>query len=171
MCTEKTMDKFQQSQKNKLFKTATHDPYNLPRAEGSAICPQCDAVYQAGNWTWKHPESTVIHDAQTVTCPACRRIEDNQPAGTLTLSGSFLLKHRDEIIHLIENTEKKEKADHALERLINLNDAEGDLIVTTTGIHLASRLGHALQSAFKGDSEYKYGDNEYELSVSWTRDE
>ncbi|WP_248916343.1 BCAM0308 family protein [Pseudomonas moorei] len=165
------MDKYQQSQKNQLFKTDTHDPYRSQRFEGSAICPQCDSVYHAGNWTWKSPENTVIHDAQTVTCPACRRIDDNMPAGTLTLSGSFLLNHRNEIINLIENTEKKEKADHALERIIKMTDSGDDLIVTTTGIHLASRLGHALEAAYNGDSDYRYGDDEYVLTVSWKRDE
>ena len=108
------MDKYQQSQKNQLFKSDTHDPYRSQRFEGSAVCPQCDSVYQAGNWTWKSPENTVIHDAQAVKCPACRRIDDNIPAGTLTLSGSFLLNHRTEIVNLIEHVEKKEKAEHAL---------------------------------------------------------
>ena len=165
------MNKFQQSQKDNLFKTSTHDPYKQPRVEGSAICPQCEAVYQSGNWTWKRPENTVIHAARTVECPACRRIDDNMPAGTLTLSGSFLLKHRNEIINLIKNTEKKEKAEHALERIIGLTDSAAALIVTTTGIHLANRLGHALEAAFKGNSEYRYGDDKYGLSVNWTRDE
>ncbi len=81
------MDSYQQSQKSKLFKTPPHDPYCQPRMQGSAVCPQCDAVYQAGNWTWNRPENTVVHNAQSVTCPACRRIADNVPAGTLTLSG------------------------------------------------------------------------------------
>ncbi|WP_371919588.1 BCAM0308 family protein [Pseudomonas sp. BBP2017] len=139
--------------------------------ECSAIYPQCGTVYQAGNWTWKRPESTVIDDAKTVTCPACQRIDVNMPAGTVTLSGSFLLKHRNEIINLIENTEKQEKAEHALERIINFTDSAADLIVTTTGIHLANRLGHALEAAFKGDSDYQYADDEYGLSVDWTRDE
>jgi aromatic ring-opening dioxygenase LigB subunit len=93
------------------------------------------------------------------------------PAGTLTLSGSFLLKHRDEIINLIENTEKKEKAEHALERIIKLTDSGDDLIVTTTGIHLANRLSHALESAFKGKSDYRYGADQYGVSIHWTRDE
>lgn len=165
------MDKYQQSQKNKLFKVETHDPYCVPHLKGAAVCPECDAVYQAGNWTWKHPENTVINDAQTVTCPDCRRIDDNMPAGVVTLSGSFLLEHREDVIHLIENTEKKEKADHALERIISLSDSAGDLIVTTTGIHLANRLGHALKAAFKGDCDYRYSDDVYGLSVDWTRNE
>ncbi|WP_248802365.1 BCAM0308 family protein [Pseudomonas sp. MWU13-2100] len=165
------MDKYQDSQKNKLFKAPTHDPYCLQRVEGSALCPHCGAVYQAGNWTWHTPENTVVADAKTVTCPACRRTEDNMPAGTLTLSGSFLPGHRNEIVHLIEHTEKKEKAEHALERIMKLTDSDGTLVVTTTGIHLANRLGHALKDAFKGHADYHYGDNEYRLSVNWSRDE
>ncbi|SEE61181.1 BCAM0308 family protein [Pseudomonas migulae] len=165
------MDKFQQSQKNKLFKTPTHDPYSASRIEGAAVCPKCEAVYGAGTWSWKRPENTVVHGAQTLTCPACRRIEDDRPAGTLTLSGSFLHKHRGEIIQLIEHTEKKEKAEHALERIIKLDDATDDLVVTTTGIHLANRLGHALEAAFKGSSEYHYSDSEYGVNVRWSREE
>lgn len=165
------MDKYQQSQKNKLFKTPPHDPYCLQRVEGSAVCPQCNAVYQAGNWTWIQPESAVVHNAQSVTCPACRRIADNAPAGTLTLTGSFMQKHHDEIIHLFENTEKQEMAEHALERIIHLSPVAQDLTVTTTGIHLANRLGHALEGAFKGKAQYRYGDTEYGVHITWTRDE
>lgn len=165
------MDKYQRSQKDKLFKPSIHDPYCLQRIEGSAICSQCGAVYQAGNWTWRRPENTLVHAAQVITCPACRRIADNMPAGTLTLSGSFLHKHRNEIIHLMENTEKVEKAEHALERIIMLTDSAKDLIVTTTGIHLAKRLGHALEGAFKGKSSYQYSKDEYGVSIRWTRDE
>lgn len=99
-------------------------------------------------------------------CPACRRTNDNRPAGTLTLSGSYLLEHLNEIVNLIKNTEE-----HALERLISLTDSEDALIVTTTGIHLANRLGHALEAAFKGHSDYQYNDDEYGLSVSWTCDD
>lgn len=165
------MDKYQQSQKDKLFKTSTHDPYYLQRVEGSAVCAQCGAVYQAGNWTWNRPENTVVHDAKETDCPACRRIADNMPAGTLTLSGSFLQKHRNEIIHLVEHTEKTEKAEHALERIIKLTDSGDDLIVTTTGIHLANRLGHALEGAFKGKSDYRYSEDKYGVSIHWTRDE
>jgi hypothetical protein len=165
------MDKYQQSQKNKLFKTQAHDPYCLQRVEGAAMCPQCDAVYEAGNWHWNRAENTGVHNAQSVTCPACRRIAENAPAGTVTLSGSFLRKHYDEIIHLIKNTEKMEATEHALERIIHLTDSEDDLVVTTTGIHLANRLGHALEAAFKGKAQYRYGDTQYGLSVTWTRNE
>ncbi|WP_409318279.1 BCAM0308 family protein [Pseudomonas sp. KCJK9016] len=165
------MDKFQQSQKNKLFKNASHDPYSAPHTEGPAVCPKCEAVYTAGTWSWKRQENTVVHGAQTLICPACRRIEDNRPAGILTLSGGYLHLHRGEIVQLIKHTEEKEKAEHPLERIIKLDDAADDLVVTTTGIHLANRLGHALKGAFKGNSEYRYSDSEYGMSVRWSREE
>lgn len=165
------MDKYQKSQKDKLFKSAAHDPYRVQRVEGSAVCPHCSAVYQAGSWTWNCPENTVIHDAQETACPACRRIDDDAPAGTLTLSGHFLEKHRSEIINLIQNTEKKEKAEHALERLMKLTESEQNLVVTTTGIHLANCLGHALEGSFKGKADYRYSGDKYGVSIRWTRDE
>lgn len=165
------MDKFQQSQKDKLFKPTAHDPYHVQRVAGSAVCAQCGALYHAGNWTWNRPENAVVDGAETETCPACRRIHDQVPAGTLRLSGSFVLEHREDIIHLIENTEEKEKAEHALERIMQLSDAEGDLLVTTTGIHLANRLGHALEAAFKGHADYQYADDQYGVNVSWERNE
>lgn len=64
-----------------------------------------------------------------------------------------------------------EATEHALERIIHLTDSEDDLVVTTTGIHLANRLGHALEAAFKGKAQYRYGDTQYGLSVTWTRNE
>jgi hypothetical protein len=69
------------------------------------------------------------------------------PVSTFTLSGSFLLNI--EMNHQPDREHRKEKAEHALERIINLTDSAADLIVTTTGIHLANRLGHALEATFK----------------------
>lgn len=165
------MDKYQHSQKNKLFKHAAHDPYCLPKVEGSAICPQCDAVYQAGNWTWNHPENTLVPNAQSVTCPACRRIADNAAAGTLTVSGSFWPQHRGEIVHLFEHIEKREEAEHALERIIHLTDTADELTVTTTGVHLANCLGHALEAAYKGQAHYHYDDNQCSVTIRWAREQ
>ncbi|WP_306360883.1 hypothetical protein [Halopseudomonas pelagia] len=43
--------------------------------------------------------------------------------------------------------------------------------MTTTGIHLANRLGHALESALKGHADYQYVDDQYGVNVSWERNE
>lgn len=161
------MDK-QQSQKNQLYPpTQQGDPYLKPPSSGSALCPQCGAIYQQGRWAWQDSPPA---DAQPIDCPACQRIADDQPAGTLQLSGHFLDEHRDEIRNLIHNTEAAEKAQHALERLLKITDTEAGLQVTTTGVHLANRIGHALSAAYKGRAEYSYSEEEHHASVHWHRD-
>lgn len=163
------MDKYQKSQKDKIFKEKSHDPYRMEHVSGAALCPQCGARYQEGNWTWHIPEITVVGNAEETICPACRRIADDRPAGTLTLSGKFLHDHQQEIVNLIHHTEGVEKAEHAQERIIKVVEVNDGLEVTTTGIHLASRIGHALNNAYKGSSHYHYSDDENHINVSWER--
>nr|WP_090439605.1 BCAM0308 family protein [Pseudomonas benzenivorans] len=161
------MDKYQQSQKNKLFKPQHGDPYLELPSSGTALCPQCGVTYHRGHWSWK---SAAPSDAQSVVCPACRRIADDQPAGILHLGGKFLGEHRQEILNLIHNTEAAEKTAHALERLLKVTDKDDGLEVTTTGMHLANRIGHALNAAYKGHSEYHYSDDENSVHIRWQRD-
>ncbi|SFP26117.1 BCAM0308 family protein [Pseudomonas borbori] len=164
------MDKYQQSQKNKLFSPNRHDPTLSPRSAGTAVCPRCSALYQAGSWAWQTPQASLPADVTEVVCPACRRIEDKVPAGTLTLSGEFLKAHHDEILNLIHNTETLEKAEHAMERLLEVTTLDEVVQVTTTGIHLANRIGHALDSAYKGQTQYHYDDDQTHVSIHWQRD-
>ncbi|MEX6503703.1 BCAM0308 family protein [Pseudomonas zhanjiangensis] len=161
------MDKQQQSQKNQLYTTHHGDPYLKPPSSGSALCPQCGAVYQQGRWAWQDSPPA---EAQSLACPACQRIADGEPAGTLQLSGDFLDEHRDEILNLIHNTEAAEKAQHALERLLKVSEEQGSVQVTTTGVHLANRIGHALSAAYKGRIEYSYSEDERHVGIHWHRD-
>lgn len=161
------MDKHQRSQKNKLFNPEHGDPYLAAMPEGNAHCPQCGAVHHQGRWTWL---LALPEGAQAHVCPACRRIADDQPAGTLHLEGGFQAEHRAEVLGLIHNIEAAEKAQHALERLIKVSERQDGLLVTTTGIHLAQRLGHALTGAFKGECSYRYAEGEHHLAVHWSRD-
>lgn len=41
--------------------------------------------------------------------------------------------------------------------------------ITTTGIHLARRLGEALAKAYKGELSFHYADAEDTIRVSWQR--
>lgn len=164
------MKKFQLREKNKQFTTQPNDPYFFQRIDGAAICSKCEALYHAGKWTWKLPESTLLAKAERVTCPACQRIDDDKPAGALTLSGDFLHEHRNEIINLIRTHEKMEKAEHALERILKLTESNDGLVVSTTGVHLANRIGYALKAAYKGHSHYHYSEEQSFLSIRWGRD-
>jgi hypothetical protein len=50
-----------------------------------------------------------------------------------------------------------------------MRDAEGRLIVTTTTEHLAQRLGHALQKAYRGHVRFDFSHENKFARVYWHR--
>jgi hypothetical protein len=86
------------------------------------------------------------------TCPACHRINDNYPAGELTLSGSFPKSHGQEIVRLARNTEALENRKHPLQRIMSVEENPEGIVITTTDVHLPRRIGHAIVDAYKGES-------------------
>ena len=142
------------------------DPYRAAaKPPQPTTCPQCHATFTEGRWTWdKAPE-----DAHRQLCPACQRIQDRFPAGYVTIKGEFFKEHRDEIVALIENHEKKEKADRPLQRIIAIDDTREGIEVTTTDSHLARGIGEALHGAYKGELKLRYSRDENLLRASWKR--
>lgn len=162
------MDKHRQGHRETLIQPQHHDrDKERQRIAGPAHCPGCDAYFDAGRWSWQRPAAG---QPETITCPACRRIADNDAAGNVALSGGFVRNHREELLNLIRNTEDAERREHALERLIGISEEEGKMMVATTGPHLANRIGHALEAAYDGAVKYTYTDNETHLDVTWQRD-
>jgi hypothetical protein len=102
-------------------------------------------------------------------CPACRRIADNYPAGEIVLKGEFFRQHQQDVLNLVRNTEKQEKEKHPLERIMAINENDTATVVTTTGIHVARRIGEAVAHAFKGQYSFRYGDGEKSIMVKWER--
>ena len=143
------------------------DPYRpAQRPPEGAACPKCHATYQHNRWTWEAPEK----DAYELICPACHRINDQFPAGYVTIKGEFIKEHRDEIIHLIENHEKREKAARPLQRIMAIEATrDGSTEVTTTDSHLARGIAEALHDAYKGDLKLKYSRDENLLRATWKR--
>jgi hypothetical protein len=143
------------------------DPYRATKKiHEPTACPQCGAVFHSGHWQWTERPA----DAHEELCPACHRIRDEFPAGELTLSGQFVAQHRDDILHIVRRQEETEKAEHPLNRIMKIDDAEGAIVVTTTEIHLPRRIGEALKSAFDGELEFNYDEDGYFLRVGWHRD-
>lgn len=129
------------------------------------LCPQCGAVFHRGRWQWlPKPEP-----AHVELCPACHRVQDDFPAGYVTLEGDFLAKHRDEVLSLVRNLEQKERAQHPLQRIMNIVDQEGAVLVTTTDSHLARDIGEAVRHAFQGHLEFHYNPEENLVRVRWKR--
>jgi len=130
------------------------------------VCSRCKAVYHDGRWVW----SKVANPTGTaVLCPACERIRDNYPAGEVRISGDFAREHRDEILSRVRHVEEREKAEHALNRLMEIRDDGDDVVVTTTDIHLAHAIGTALHDAFKGELDAPWGQKGDLTRVKWSR--
>ena len=143
-----------------------HDAYK----SGSKLpeptrCSGCGSVYQAGRWTW-NPAPPGAHE---VLCPACSRIRDELPAGFVHLGGEFPPKLREELLQLAWHREAREKATHAVERIMSVKDVEDGILITTTDIHLARAIGDALHAAYKGELSYHYNKSENLLRVEWRR--
>lgn len=147
-----------------LFQEHVHDAYKAKgKPQEPAFCSQCGAVFHAGRWQWrKAPEG-----AHPVTCPACHRIHDHYPAGFLSLKGEFFQSNRDEIMHLVHNHEQRERTEHPLQRIMEVEDKNGATLVTTTDIHLARGIGEALHHAYQGELEFHYNPEQNLLRVSW----
>ena len=146
--------------------THQDDPYRAGhRPPEPTRCPDCNATFAQGRWSWeKAPE-----DAYEQLCPACQRMHDRFPAGYVTIKGEFFASHRDEIITLIQNHEKKEKAERPLQRLMGIEDKKDGVEVTTTDSHLARGIGEALHDAYKGDLKLRYSRDENLLRATWKR--
>lgn len=160
------MDKGVYGRNDRLVKEKRHDAYQQrAKLPEPTVCTKCRASLQDGRWSWE----VAPPGAYITTCPACQRIGDNFPAGYLEIHGEFFQKHREELHNLIRNTEKLEKGEHPLERIMAITAEADHTLVTTTGIHLARRLGEALKHSCQGDLDLTYGDGEQSIRVVWRR--
>jgi len=149
-----------------IFKEEIHDTYQLKsKLAEPTVCSQCQAVYHQGRWQW----SIAPTNAHQGICPACHRIRDDYPAGYLSLQGAFFLDHREEIMHLVNNHEKHQRAEHPLKRIMKIEQGTDSTLITTTDIHLVRGIGEAIHHAYQGDLEFHYNPEENRLRVHWER--
>ncbi|HCU54360.1 MAG TPA: ATPase [Gammaproteobacteria bacterium] len=155
-----------QPRRDRMDEEHVGDPY---RARGKwkepSTCPDCGAIFHGGRWQW----GAAAPGAEAHLCPACQRSRDRVPAGQLTLSGPFYAEHRDEILHLVRNTEAKARSEHPLERIMEVKDEAGKTVVTFTDSHLTHGIGEALRHAYHGELDSRYTDEGDLLRVVWSR--
>jgi hypothetical protein len=152
--------------KDRLIKDNRKDVYiDQIVLKETAACTQCNAVYYNGRWTWK----TTDQITTKTTCPACRRINDNYPAGFIEIKGNFFQMRSTDILNLINNTEQLEKNERPLERIISITNKGDKTVITTTGIHIARRIGEALNRSYQGNFLFQYADGEKSIRVFWER--
>lgn len=158
---------FQVIRRDRLLQESRHDSY---RSQGKlaepTVCGQCGAVYHQGRWQWG---ISAPSNAHRTSCPACQRVRDHLPAGTVFLEGPFLQTHRSEIEHLVRNEAERQRMGHPLKRVIGFENTDEGLRVSTTDIHLARALGEAVYDAYQGDLEFHYNESEMRVRVYWQR--
>ena len=145
------------------FSDDAYRPNAKPR--GPVHCTKCGAVFRNGRWSWAAAPAGALKRR----CPACRRIAEGSPAGYITMTGGFFTAHRDELLARVRHCEQKEKTTHPLERIMAIDAAKGGVLVTTTSVHLARRVAHALESSFKGNLSLSYNRQDNLLRVRWSR--
>jgi hypothetical protein len=166
MPTDDRVRSHEHHRKDRQIEEVVHDPYReRHKPSGSGVCPTCGVVYENGRWLWE----PLPANAKAHSCPACHRVKDRYPAGHVTLSGLFLAQHRDEILGLVRNEETHAKAEHPLERIMEIVEANGEVRITTMDVHLPRRIGEALKHAWKGELEIKFSSDEYLVRVQWKR--
>jgi hypothetical protein len=152
--------------KDRLIKDNRKDTYiDQIALKDPATCSKCNAVYTNSRWTWKTKEQIT----SKTTCPACRRISDNYPAGYIEIKGKFFQIHSTDILNLINNTEQLEKNERPLERIISITERENKTVITTTGIHIARRIGEALKLSYQGNYLFQYAYGEKSIRIFWER--
>lgn len=147
---------------DRLIQEHQHDPYaSRAKPAEPAACPDCGAVFHGGRWRWGEAPA----DVHSRLCPACHRMRDKFPAGVVLVGGEFDAAEKDEYLRLIEHAAKAESGTHPMERIMDIDDEDGSLVITTTGVHLARRIGEALQHAHRGKLDFRYSESEQFVRV------
>lgn len=152
-------------ERSRIFKDTRGDVYREKKKYAEPTrCMDCGALFINGRWTWNDTTA----ETHKAVCPACKRIEDNYPAGFVEMSGPFFDQHRKEILHMIRNLERTESSEHPLERIMSVEEENGLTTLTTTGMHIARRVGDALSDSYQGELDISY-DAENFVRIKWQR--
>ena len=134
-------------------------------------CPRCHLIYRNGRWQQAEAtnENTVLLKTDSSHCPACRREIDRLPAGLLYLSGSYLEKHREEILNIANNQSHSAALHRPLQRIMWIEREADKTEIATTDSHLAMRIGKAIEDACKGNLIIKHAHDAQLVRVYWER--
>lgn len=138
----------------------------------TAICKKCGTIYRNKRWHIDEAELNRLKGESGVTkvvCPACQRMADDNPAGVVTLTGSYLLEHENDILNLIKREEARSRSKNPLGRIMEISQEESVLTISTTEDKLAQKLGREVYKAHKGELHYSWSHDLHFVRVNWTR--
>lgn len=149
------------------------NPTNWPRARKPRCVKIGHALYQGKRWFFDEKLYGKLAGAgkvRHVVCPTCRKIKDHYVEGYLTLSGEFLVEHKDEIVTLLEKEAARVGNRSCDDRIIQMAPEKDDkLVVETTTEKLARHLGRAIYKAYKGELSFRWSDPNLFVRVYWSR--
>lgn len=137
-----------------------------------AICTGCRSLYRNKRWYVNEDESTKLSSDMVrndVTCPACRRMQEHNPAGIVTFTGDYLVEHEVAILNTIKNEEEKARTRNPLARIMEIKQEGNVLTVCTTDDKLAEKLGRDIYKAHSGKLEYQWTKEDNFVRVNWNR--
>lgn len=119
-------------------------------------------VYEDKRWKpLDEMEETNGDKVKSGQSPVTEMVDSGICDGVLHLTGSFLEKHKEEILHTIRNAEKSAVERDAMNKIENIEESETDITVYTVKNRLAVTIGRKLDSAFKGGK----------LDITWSEDD
>jgi NMD protein affecting ribosome stability and mRNA decay len=150
------------------------DPYLADlKPNEVAICRECRSVYAGKRWELESRASKDLENAKNIVetmCPACEKIRDHMPGGIVRLMGRFVMEHEEEIVNLLHHQNDAAMENNPLERIMDIEDSGGGLVVMTTNERLAQKIGRALHKSYAGAVEYKWSKGTKLARVNWMRD-
>ncbi len=150
------------------------DPYILDLDMGEvAVCRECRSVYANHRWELERQAAEDLANAKQIIdtlCPACQKIRDRVPNGIVTLSGDFVMPHEDSLVSIIKRENEKSMDTNPLERVMDIETSESNLVIMTTNEKLAQKIGRAVKKAYHGEVEYKWSEDDKLVRVNWHRD-
>lgn len=135
--------------------------------KGTGYCA-CGAVFRNKRWVREEGGSS-RPEGQNILCPACHRISDQNPAGIISLSGDFYAVHADEINNLVNNTAQASAAKNPLGRVMDISKEKNGVIITTTDVKLAQKIGRLVFKAHGGELHYTWSHAGPPVRVTWSR--
>ncbi len=114
--------------------------------KGVLFCPTCQSIYYKKFWHHSSPSQGKV-EGKSILCPACRMIKDKEFEGQLAIN-NFPVNSKEDLAKLIKNFCQRAFERNPMDRLIDIKNDSGNLIITTTENQLAVKLAKKIKEVF-----------------------
>jgi len=173
-----------QNQNNQSRDEGRQDPNKQPEKKRSLfdkgkkhmkkpiIDSKNDLVYDNKHWK-PIDELNPAHVDKVIEgkSPLTKMQEEQVCEGVIHLSGTFLMKHREEIVGAIEHSEKIASERDPLDKIINIETSPEKITIYTAKNQLARAIAKKLDHSYKGGAlETKWSKGEKVVEIYWHKD-